>query len=75
MSVNVFYFGRKIWTVTAPSDARRLEKRFNPVQNRHRRYKYAQNIRHYATYLASSTLTSLRISFQEQQEQRRLSRR
>jgi hypothetical protein len=60
ISANVLYYGQKIWTVTAPSDASSLETKVK-ASTRHE-YTCAQAVRHCSTYIPRSKLRDWKIS-------------
>jgi hypothetical protein len=60
ISANVLYFGTKIWTVAAPSEASSLETKIR-ASTKHK-YTCAQAVRHCATYIPQSKLQDWNIS-------------
>jgi JmjC domain, hydroxylase len=60
ISANVLYFGTKIWTVAAPSEASSLETKIKASTDH--KYTCAQAVRHCATYIPQSKLQDWKIS-------------
>ncbi|KAK5020782.1 hypothetical protein LTS07_011434 [Exophiala sideris] len=61
VAANVLYLGRKIWTVTAPRDADRLEAQVRGSQGH--KFTCSQGVRHCSIYISHATLAQWDVSY------------